>query len=49
LPKIRKKENPAILSDSGIFFGEGQAVCFDITQGPKGDQAINVSDIEIIV
>jgi CspA family cold shock protein len=35
----------AIQGDGYKSLDEGQAVSFDITQGPKGDQATNVSRI----
>jgi len=35
----------AIKSDGFKSLDEGQAVSFDITQGPKGEQATNVSRI----
>jgi CspA family cold shock protein len=35
----------AILGDGYKSLEEGQAVSFDITQGNKGDQAVNVSRI----
>lgn len=35
----------AINSDGFKSLDEGQAVSFDITQGPKGEQATNVSRI----
>lgn len=36
---------PAIQEDGFKSLEEGQAVCFDIVQGNKGDQATNVSRI----